>query len=62
MTAWDRIHALERELAELRVRVRRLDDINAAIERENRVLTEERDTARRVAMRLEDELANRAAQ
>lgn len=41
---WDPVQRLELELAQVRA--------------ENTSLTQQRDTARRVAMRLEDELAN----
>jgi hypothetical protein len=52
---WDRIQSLELELAQLRARIKRMDDINLHLLDEVETLTAQRDTARRIAMRLEEE-------
>lgn len=52
MTHWDRIQAMQLELAQKDAQIRRLiDDLEERITE----LTESRDLARRVAMRLEQE-------
>lgn len=52
---WDRTQRLELELAQLRARVLRVDNLNMILLEENHRLEESRDLARRVAMRLEQE-------
>lgn len=54
MTHWDRIQAMQLELAQKDAQIRRLiDDLEERVTE----LTESRDLARRVAMRLEQENA-----
>jgi hypothetical protein len=52
---WDRIQSLELELAQLRARLTRVDNLNLNLLVEVETLTAQRDTARRIAMRLEEE-------
>lgn len=52
MTHWDRIQSMQLELAQKDAQIRRLiDDVVTQVQE----LTEQRDLARRVAMRLEQE-------
>lgn len=55
MSAWDRIQRLESDMAQLRARLLRVDNLNVILLEENHKLEESRDLARRVAMRLEQE-------
>lgn len=54
---WDRTNRLESDLAQLRARLLRADNLNLLLMDENRALEQSRDLARRVAMRLEQENA-----
>ncbi len=55
MSGWDRIQRLEIEMAQLRARLLRMDNLNLLLKDELAQALRERDTARSIAMRLEEE-------
>ena len=56
MSDWDRIQRLEMDMAQLRARILRMDNLNLHLMDELAQAQRERDTARGIAMRLEEEV------